>query len=1261
MKTKHYFNLKESLKRGSSFVRITAFIVCCLLYYATGASAQVTVNGIMYEVGSNGAQAKGYQVNKPTGALEIPASVLVDGLECPVREIAPMAFSDCNGISSLTLPASIATMGSQAFFNCKSLVIITYNGTTQPQIASDAFIVASETGDDIPARTLNIPNASGGFYASDWGQNITINYGKDVVTHLVTFFHYYGDAGEPIQNVVTAQDDQLLFQPNVPTRPNFTFDGWYTNSNYSATTLFDFAATKVKSSFTLYAKWKAGSQNTYTDANGIIYQIGTQGAKIVGPFYGNFTGALVIPEVVPINGVNCPVREIDNQVFMSTQITSLTLPASMAIIGSGAFLNCNNLTKITYNGRIEPTIGSLAFTNVGSDGDPAKITRTLHVPNASGGFTAEKWGENVTINYGTGGTYHRVTFFHYIDNNNINIQETVDVEEDHFLTRPANPTRAGYTFDGWYTNENYNVAFDFTATKVFSSFTLYAKWVSSGQNATYTDANGIIYEITTRGAVITGTTGNRVSGTLEIPSAVMVNGVECPVREVADQALGLSIFNDVTSLVLPASISYIGSIAFLGWGNLTSITYHGTIEPQIMQNAFTVSATGAGPARVLYVPNASGGFTASKWGDHVTVSYGKGEGTHIVTFFKYYTDEGVPLQEIVVVENDHPLTKPADPTRPGYTFAGWYIDQNYTAAYDFTATKVFSSFTLYAKWTPDQQTIYTDENGIIYLIGSNGAVVSGHINNATTGSLIIPENVLVNGADCPVRGIDNRAFMNYNITTLILPASVNSIGSMAFYNCLNLTDITYNGTLEPQIGGSAFINVGAEGNPVNTTRTLNVPYASSGFTAANWGTNVTINYGGTASIHEVVFFHYYSDEGVAVADTIMVENDRLVTIPSDPVRQGYNFAGWYTNENYTVAFDFDTKVFSSFTLYAKWIVSDGSFVVKGIRYKTLSSVYAEVVGYNADYSPVSLTIPAEVTHGTVAYKILGVAEGAFFQCLSLRKVTIADGITYVKEAAFAASGVMEITLPASLLTIGTGAYRSCNNLTSVTFLGTTPPVNMVSGAGGSRGDVKRTLYVPNATEGFDLVIWDVDAIIYGGEPPVVEERTETSAVVTWSFVEDATFYYLYLYADASKETLIYTYQFDANGNLVDRMFRGISVVDRAVFDIGELESDKSYYIEVEAQNEGGDILTTQVSEIPTLENFSTSITTPSGDAVIVYTADGCIVIENLPTGAMYSIYTISGVQLFVGISSNAEAVRLPVSKGIYIVKTMNKTTKLIAR
>ena len=65
------------------------------------------------------------------------------------------------------------------------------------------------------------------------------------------------------------------------------------------------------------------------------------------------------------------------------------------------------------------------------------------------------------------------------------------------------------------------------------------------------------------------------------------------------------------------------------------------------------------------------------------------------------------------------VTKPADPTRDGYTFAGWYTDEACTKAYDFSAA-VTADMTLYAKWTKKA----ADNNG-----GSGGNGGSGSNGN----------------------------------------------------------------------------------------------------------------------------------------------------------------------------------------------------------------------------------------------------------------------------------------------------------------------------------------------------------------------------------------------------------------------------------------------------------------------------------------------------------------------------------------------------
>ncbi|MGN0073814.1 MAG: DUF4430 domain-containing protein [Collinsella sp.] len=95
----------------------------------------------------------------------------------------------------------------------------------------------------------------------------------------------------------------------------------------------------------------------------------------------------------------------------------------------------------------------------------------------------------------------------------------------------------------------------------------------------------------------------------------------------------------------------------------------------------------------------------------------------------FNTGEGSKVDFQTTVANGS-VTKPADPTREGYTFAGWYTDEACTEAYKFDVA-VTADMTLYAKWTKNAVT--PGGNGDSGSNGGNGGP-NGGSGNAGAGS-----------------------------------------------------------------------------------------------------------------------------------------------------------------------------------------------------------------------------------------------------------------------------------------------------------------------------------------------------------------------------------------------------------------------------------------------------------------------------------------------------------------------------------------------
>lgn len=90
---------------------------------------------------------------------------------------------------------------------------------------------------------------------------------------------------------------------------------------------------------------------------------------------------------------------------------------------------------------------------------------------------------------------------------------------------------------------------------------------------------------------------------------------------------------------------------------------------------------------------------------------------------------------------------------------------------------------------------------------------------------------------------------------------------------------------------------------------------------------------------------YDSNEGSSVG-SLEVDFGENVPVPNDPVKRGYAFDGWYTDEGtYLNAYDFNTALMPNhdLSLYAKWVV--GAYT---LSYESNGGSYVESVAQNAN-------------------------------------------------------------------------------------------------------------------------------------------------------------------------------------------------------------------------------------------------------------------------------------------------------------------------
>ena len=119
------------------------------------------------------------------------------------------------------------------------------------------------------------------------------------------------------------------------------------------------------------------------------------------------------------------------------------------------------------------------------------------------------------------------------------------------------------------------------------------------------------------------------------------------------------------------------------------------------------------------------------------------------------------------------------PTRDGYTFLGWYLENTYIDKVTFPY-EVTQNITLYAKWGEKLPT------SISFVVSAEGVLTEVNGISETNNVVIIPNQV----NNIEVKEIKKELFLNnIYIEKLVIPETVTTLGYRMCYGCTNLKEV----------------------------------------------------------------------------------------------------------------------------------------------------------------------------------------------------------------------------------------------------------------------------------------------------------------------------------------------------------------------------------------------------------------------------------------------------------------------------------------
>lgn len=323
-----------------------------------------------------------------------------------VKTIGKFAFSNLTKLSSVTFSASLETIGQYAFYGCESLTVFNAPSSLKT-IEYGAFaksgletVTLNEGLESILGEDNNLDAYLGPF---DYTKIKTLK-----VPSTVTKVCVFGRISS-LETLYISAD----FMKSVFNRKQSTFvrhlyltggtlsvhSSWLDNfydvhfaSGVTSTNTYDLSlpALIVNESNVQVSVPDDYVGEYVTSESAVTGKLVTENDMIYYSYNGRkilmrYTGEKTVIEASDLSGIT----DINPEAFISTNITSVTLPSSVKSIGLNAFGNCENLSTVYIPSSVEKIAG-YAFNWSGSDS--SSITFRCAASEKPAGWD-EKWSE----------------------------------------------------------------------------------------------------------------------------------------------------------------------------------------------------------------------------------------------------------------------------------------------------------------------------------------------------------------------------------------------------------------------------------------------------------------------------------------------------------------------------------------------------------------------------------------------------------------------------------------------------------------------------------------------------------------------------------------------------------------------------------------------------------------------------------------------------------------------------------------------------